>query len=355
MRVLIFKAVTFLFLLLFGSQVLIKPFIYHEFWGAPLFISKYDRFFNPESDHNAVFVGSSRTFRNTDPSVFDSITGLKSFNFGIEEVGCPFNYTLTEKIISSKKAENLDYLFLELFSPEGNLPEELMTDVNQTNKSLFWNEPFGFVFSVRALTESKTLSISEKTTEIKVHLFAFLQSAFKLGFVQRILDSESKRLHDDYLGALRNGYYSYDEEFATPFGGYLADRITEMQQHPELLEERMFSSSSRYLNGLKTSNGLRFHWKYLEQLVSKCEKKGIQLILVVHPRMTKAQCDYFHYFNLNGFDRTPVLNYSSSDVYPEYYEDEYLFDKGHLNGKGAAKFTATFAHDVNRLLNLDHE
>ena len=350
MKAIVCKSLLFLALLLFGSQVLVNLFVYHPFWGAPLYISKYDRFFRSTAEYDAVFIGSSRTFRNIDPFVFDSITELTSFNFGVEEVGCPFNYYLTSKIIDSNKSNQIKYLIVELFSPEGNLPKELMMDVNQTNKALFWYEPTHFIFSLRAIEESQSLSTKEKYNEITTHLSTLIQSQFKIGHVQRIIDSKQKQLHNLYEGKRLDGYYSYDDEIQTKHGNYLVERQEKIRQDLDYFDERKTYSSDIYLSQLAQAQSLKFHKDYIEELNKRCEEKGMQLILIVQPRMTKEQCDYFNYFKAKAISTMPVLDYSSSDHYPEYYQIENVFDQGHLNTKGAKLFTAKLAVDFNGLL-----
>ncbi len=351
MRKVLVKLALFALLLLAASQLLIRPFVFHPFWGAPLYISKYDQFFESNAQYDAVFIGSSRTFRNTDPFIFDSITELKSFNFGMEEVGCPFNYYMADKVLDSKKAEEIDYIVLELFSPENNLPEELMSDVNQTNKALFWYDPADFIFSFGALIESQSLTTIEKYREIKVHFTTLIQSLLKIGHVQRIVDSEQKRMHDLYLGSRKDGFYSYDEEIETKYGEYLHERYEKIRKDQPYFDERRTCSSGEFLSQFDQSPELTFHREYIEELNLKCDKKGIQLILILHPRMTLEQCEYFYRFNVSEIQNIPVLDYSSSDRYSAYYQIENVFDQGHLNTKGARIFTSTLADDFNQLVN----
>jgi len=355
MSALISKTALFLVLLLVASQLLLQPFVYHPFWGAPLFISKYDQFFDSNTNYDAVFIGSSRTFRNTNPFIFDSISGLKSFNFGIEEVGCPFNYDLTDRVLGSKKATEINYLFLELFSPENNLPEELMSDVNQTNKALFWYQPADFIFSFRALAESRSLAVREKYDEVKVHFFTLIQTLFKIGHVQRIVDSEQKQLHDLYLGARMDGFYSYDEEIKTKYGDYLNERYEKIREDQPYFDTRRTCSSDEYLSQFENYSELKFHRAYIEELNRKCEKKGIQLVLVLQPRMTEKQCEYFHRFDVSEIKNIPILDYSSSNRHPAYYQIDNVFDQGHLNTKGAHIFTSTLAQDFNQIANQQNK
>jgi hypothetical protein len=298
-----------------------------------------------------VFIGSSRTFRNTNPLVFDSITGRTSFNFGIEEVGCPFNYFLANRTLNSNKKKEIKYLFLELFSPEGNLATELMLEVNQTNKAIFWYEPTDFIFSFRTLIESQSLSVWEKYDEVMIHFSTLIQTLFKVGYVQRILDSKQKRTHDLYVGKRMDGFYNYDDEIKTKYGEYLNERFEKIRLDERYFDSRRTYSSDDYLSKLGKASELKFHRKYLNELNRKCEKKDIQLILILPPRMTKEQCEYFHFFNASTIQNIPILDYSSSNKYPRYYEIENVFDQGHLNSKGSRFFTSTLANDFNRIVN----
>lgn len=342
---LLLKSLLFIALLVAASQLLIRPFVYHPFWGDTDYMAKYDHFFTEENDYNAVFVGSSRTFRHINPVLFDSIAGTKSFNFGIDGVGCPFNYLLTKDIIQSKQADKLDYIVLELFSPQENLSEEIM----HSDKVVFryaWDD---FSFTVRAIWQDCTLSVQEKVDETSIHFRNLTETAFRFGQLHRIANSKDKPAQDR-LGKDGRGFVNGDFELKNNPDSFIIKSHNKFLLNPEILKE--CASYSRTKNGSPQigEDCFQYHWKYLLNLQNDCTSKGINLILIVPPLMSEKQVNFFNSFLPHAPISLTILNYSNSDHYPEYYQLENVFDQGHLNTKGAKLFTTKLATDFNLLL-----
>ena len=345
------KILLFLTLVLVASQLLIQPFVYHPLWGDPNYIAKYDRFTAEQNDYNTVFIGTSRTFRHTDPAIFDSITGLRSFNFGIDGDGCPANYMLVKELFETKKMTGIKYLVLELFSPSGNLAWDMDFSTLHTDKVLYKYGVEDFYFTVRSLLEMPELTAKQLLSDIRSHVINLLESSFKLGFVHRILNAKNKGIEPLLLGKKENGFLAYDHQMTLPIGEYLLKRHNEFLANSIENSERAKAS----LSGTKrtSENAFSFHKDYLYQIQELCEQNGVFLILVVHPRMTPVQCNYFHTFLTDAVlqQRLTILDYSNGKLYPEYYDLENVFDAGHLNSKGATLFTTNLASDVNHIIN----
>lgn len=345
------KILLFLTLVLVASQLLIQPFVYHPLWGDPNYIAKYDRFTADENQYNTVFIGTSRTFRHTDPAIFDSITGLRSFNFGIDGDGCPANYMLAKELFEIKKMTGIKYLVLELFPPSGNLAWDMSSGTLHTDKVLYKYGLEDYCFVIRSLCEIPEQKAEQLFLDIRSHVINLLESSFKLGFVHRILNAKSKGADSRLLGKMKNGFLAYDHEMILPNGEYLLKRHNEFVADSGENSERAEASVP---GAVTNSEGeFRFHKDYLYHIEQICNQNGVVLILVVHPRMSPEQLGYFHAFLADTTlqQRLIILDHSNFKRYPEYYELENAFDAGHLNSKGATQFTINLASDVNHIIN----
>lgn len=342
------KSLLFLLLVLGCSKILVQPFLFHPFWGDVSFICKYDHFFSQQNNYNTVFIGSSRTYRHVNPSVFDSITGLNSFNFGITGVGCPYNYWLTDKVLDSENL-NIDFLFLELFSPENNLTIDSKKDILHTDKVLYWYGIREFCTSIQSVCESPQIDISANIRELRVHTINLIESSFHFGFINRLVNASKKTQNDENLGLYGNGFYNGQEELASSSSDkkHLQERVTYLQQHPEEIESRAMA------NGFIASSGIDVelaHWSYIQDLKEKCDNLGVNLVLVLQPLQTDEQAKYMALLKKNKPDNLTLIDLSNSKQNPEFYQSDVLFDTGHLNQKGATLLSIALAEKTNQLI-----
>ncbi len=344
------KSLLFMSLLLVAAQLLVQPFVFHPFWGDVDYITKYDHFLKEKNDYNAVFVGSSRTFRHIGPAQFDSITGLTSFNFGIDGVGCPYNYWLTDVILNSEKSKEIDHLSLELFSPESNLVWDEKGDILHTDKVLYWYGFQSWLTSMQSMLQNPFMSTFQFfSSEFKPHLISLIESSFKIGFVHRLINAETKPKSNFYLGEFSDGYLNYDREIEIGNSAdYLQERVDSLNNHPETIDERI--KENEYVEDGNEPLELN-HWKYIQKINDRCASAGIRLTLVVQPLMSKKQARYTHELLKSKPENLTVIDLSDSKTYPYFYQREFLFDINHLNSKGARILTSELADDFNQLVN----
>lgn len=341
---LLLKSTLFIALLLAASQLLIRPFVYHPFWGDPNYIAKYDHFFSEDNGYTTVFIGSSRTFRHINPLTFDSIAGTKSFNFGVDAVACPFNYLLAKEILQSKQADDLDHILVELFSPQNNLTEQAL----HSDKFIFRYGWADFYFTMRATWQDGTLSAKEKIGELSFHFRHLIETSFRLGQVHRITNAKDKSTRDR-LGENGRGFMNSDVELINNPDSFFIRSHNRLLQNPEILEKCARYSSTENTPPHVGENCFQYHWDYLLNLQNECAVKGIELVLIVQPLMTEKQVHFFNRFLPHIPPSLALFNYNSSSHYPAYYQFKNAFDPGHLNTPGAYLFTTTLATDFNQL------
>ena len=81
-------------------------------------VSKKKLYENSPQKINTVFVGSSLTYRQIIPKVFDSITNNTSFNLGFEGLFPYRSYDLLTEILKTKKSNEIQNVFIELGPPD---------------------------------------------------------------------------------------------------------------------------------------------------------------------------------------------------------------------------------------------
>jgi hypothetical protein len=68
--------------------------------------------------YDAVFVGSSRVLRNIDPILFDSITGMHSYNAGIDGANLTLIMAMTKNFIDCHKGTKFVFINLDTYTME---------------------------------------------------------------------------------------------------------------------------------------------------------------------------------------------------------------------------------------------
>jgi len=103
LEVLVFSVI--LFLVITGIKSLV-PF----YWGNKLMGQKTEYLQDSNLSFDTYFIGSSKTFRQIDPLLFEQITGTPAFNLGCSAMFALETEFLLDKLLSSevsKKTENI--------------------------------------------------------------------------------------------------------------------------------------------------------------------------------------------------------------------------------------------------------
>lgn len=249
-------------------------------------------------------MGSSRAWRMYSPMVLDSITGLDTYNLGIDGSSCDRqiarwylydSYNTKPKVI----VQNLDYL----------------TSMNRTNGyereqffPYFWNKCFrSTVFKFESFT----------FPEKYIPMYRYV----KFG-LPNILQKEQI--------SLKNGYCSCDKTW----------------------DSKSFERSS--------SNHVFSYDGAIEDLfrdyVSSVQHEGIKMFFVLAPMYSgmREKCNEFDkmydtYNKLSSDYSIPILDYTFCDI---SYDTTFFYNGTHLNSKGAVLFSTRLAHDLDSLLSV---
>ena len=286
--------------------------------------------------YNTLFFGSSRTYRQINPSVIDSIcekSNIKSFNFGSPGTFNPESNFLMNRALENNQLNQVKYVFLELTAPITIEKENYYVArgyyyINLENLKL----AVGYFFNNPKLNLFNKIKYSFPYVQgfILNHIF----------FIKPLKDRET--ITNVCLGKNQNGHYALDKDLEENNSKKLiAFRNDFLKDTTKLGERRKYATESTNHINLPYSN-------YLKNLVTEFNKNNIQLFFIIPPRVGELA-------SLSALKKDPLLcnriiDITNSDKYPELYSFENSFDIGHMNSKGANIYSVLLGNKINEII-----
>lgn len=302
--------------------------------------AKLEVFKKHSEQYNTVFIGSSRTYNQVDPAVFDSITGLSSFNMAYSAVQ-PFrifDYAATIAEIQP----NLDYVFIEL-SPlprlYGGFKEaQNLHSVDERRYKVAMEFSSKNDLSTRLYYESM-----KDYSKLIAYKYIGFNSAKRWRSVLDIYEpSENFVDRKPYLTA---GFFPTDS--VKNDNAPMRKRQRYFQQHPEALEGYDHAADKVDFN--KEPDLFIEEWANINDAFG-AQAKVIYVIPPRNPENSITQTAKLKYF-LSQKDLT-IFDFSDSDSYPSLYAIENSNDEVHLNLKGAKIYTRLLAEKLDAKFRL---
>lgn len=327
-------------LLYFAVSIVISVFIpYH--WGNPWYSTKVQYLEkNNQLAYNTFFFGSSRVYRQLDPELFDSVFNsfsqekVSSFNLGAPSTFNPQSYFLYEHFLNSDLSNNAKYCFLELreVSLSGNLMHE--------ERTTYWQNFTDLLFIGKSIYANDQIGFIQKTKTGLNYSMSYFENLFHLGhFGQQLISPD---YYDDrYLGPHKNGFFSLDKDYETNTDEKIKEdfkkRKNSFRNNAYLFNNR----KSQLLNSYNTiSNSYdEVNLKRILALIEQSKQKGIELIFILSPGNASQE-------SINLSTHIPEMNIidlANPKKYGFLYNLDNLFDKGHLNSKGATAYSKMLA------------
>ncbi len=266
--------------------------------------------------NNIIFIGGSRVVTHINPRIIDSITGLKSQNISIQDIGIvEYNMLLNKYLQVHPKPEmvfmNLDVNMFFTSGPLFNindfipyLYDTLIYNKLSPYKIAYRSKPFQYVYFLEKIFAS--------TDYAKSKLFDFKN--------QLLLNIDTAKVYSDFEPRVADWSVGADLELNTP------TKATWKQEGFDLLQ----------------------------QVIDRCKQDTIQLVFIYSPFYYKGQThitNFHEIFNhikkVASKNNTPFWNYSTLDF---CRSKEYFYNYSHMNHVGAKVYSTQLATDIKKFI-----
>jgi hypothetical protein len=293
-------------------------------------------------DYHAVFLGSSRIYRQLDPVVFDRVfedagRAMRSFNLGAPDMRMPEVLYLARWLID-QSPRRLELLVVDaesdpLFIREQNLRSE---------RIVRWHDPrnvAAILGEVRRSSGAPALALHRAGR----HSAPFLLHLTQLGRGHGLLLGATGALQVEFPLEQR-GFFAGDEELAiTPSAA--------QRQELELFSSRLHGDLDRWrrdierLSGLPRSGELTdpFEIELFTELERLAASAGVRTVFLLDAR--PEQTPNLVWAAENDVVST-LLRFDDPHRYPELYDPALRFDRHHLTREGARIYTTEVARRI---------
>ncbi|MEM1327518.1 MAG: hypothetical protein AAGI23_16275 [Bacteroidota bacterium] len=299
--------------------------------------AKKEVFAAHKEEYNTVFIGSSRTYNQIDPSIFDGIIGTQSFNLAYSAVQ-PFRIFDYVAAVAEMKPD-LAYVFVEL-SPLSRLYDGFKESQHLHALDEERYQTALDVFGKNNLPLRLHAESVKDYTKLLAYKYIGFNSAKRWRAVLDIYEPQEQFVdRQPYLTA---GFFPTDsvKNDKSP----MRQRQRYFQEHPETMKR--YDHSTQRDDFSKERDQLVDEWKNLQSLFSE-DTKIILLIPPRNPENSIVQTAKLKYF-LEQEGMT-IFDFSDSDDYPVLFQVDNSNDEVHLNLKGAQIYTRLIAEKVQTL------
>lgn len=275
--------------------------------------AKLNEWISGQTSFDALVIGSSRAESHFHPRIFDSITGLKTFNAGMSGAMLPVALTQLKVFLTSHPAPK--YLLLNIDLHAFNV-----------NDDTLHNFPKFFPY-LNNDTLYQALKMHDQRFVFFKH-FPFYSLPF---------------LNDYYLSSAFRGYFNkptnYDKSY---YNGFVPEQI-DFTSNVDVFNYRF----TNYQPSAKIMEALH-------QIIEVCKLKNIQLFMVVSPLYYKMSAVISNktplasQFNSIAKAQNAVwLDFTNDEM---CYQNQYFVNPKHLNERGALIFSQKMAQKLKQYI-----
>ncbi len=296
-----------------------------------------------EEPVDAVFIGSSRVYRQLDPARFDARLAaqgqpMRSLNLGMQGMRFPETLYLAERFLE-RKPPGMRYLFLELSEYETAIEEENRL----SERTVYWHSWPVTALLLRALA-SEELPVAEKLARLEMHLVHWGHRFGNLGHGDEALrqlfsdgpeDFEGRRT----LGPAGDGYRSLSIERGANFAERRRLFLADLEKFRDAKRALLAPEAE-----VPADPALAPALERINRLAAEQEVTVVYLILPVIEKQTALA-------RLREAGQAPLLlRFDDPAAWPELYQARYRFDIHHLDQRGAGILSEALADEFLRLL-----
>jgi hypothetical protein len=307
-----------------------------NFWGNQVAYSKASYLLENKKKFNTLFIGTSRTYYQTDVACFDSLTGYQtsSFNFGIEGINTTELIYNTDKIVALDS--DIKYVFIELVDIGGHHDIEM-----NTLRAKYWFNAASWLSSLEFMREAK-YPISVRLVSSFYLTVSYMEWLIKFDMFKDA--AKFKKAPD--LDPLGNGFRGYmsNENSRT-------DKESLVKRHQILLNDTTINQKLAQLSIDALTNFTpdksSYYYRQFNSLIRRLNDKKITVFIVLPPRCYQEEYDITVPV-FKGLDNCYKVNLADPRLNPEFYEQRYAFDKGHLLGIASCIYSSRIADVFNK-------
>lgn len=348
MRKFILKILAFILLVVLAEQIIKLYFPFYH--GNEIIEEKIELIEQNKSDCNLIFIGSSRTHRQINPHIVDSIynrtntpESIKSFNLGSPATFCPESYYIAENLLKKIKKEknwNIKYVVIEMNDifpvPLKNL---------KSPRSYYWLDFKNFkLVYLHTMVLNKSLLGKAVTTSI--NFTAFSLNLVNWGhFGKNIFFTKND--YDNKI-ATKAGFLSLEDEFN--LSNDLKKKEDIFSKRKNLLKDTS-SLSIRANQSIKNFNTKtrydKVHYEKIKQLIRDFEAHSIRIVFLLPPRYTSAEATSLY----KQIPKKNKIELNNARIYPQFYQFNYSYDVGHLNNAGVEIYSKHLGLKLIQIIN----
>ena len=275
------------------------------------FYGKMNAAFDSTKQTNALLVGSSRVLVHLDPKIIDSVTGLNSYNLGLNAASIKTCFNILSGAIKCQKKLKVVVLSIDYnaFSIEQDP----------------YKDAYYYPFENEGLYVIKTDSGNVRLVH-KIRLF-------------------DVSLYDDYV------------KYAAIDGLLRPKRI--LQYYKGYVPHLELNDFDNKLNSATAGNEITYSteaFKILKLCIAICKQHNVKLIMVMAPYFKDQSpgknfpnaAEYINTIELTAKqNEIPFYNYTNMSIAGER---EYFYNVNHLNIKGATLYTKALADSIKKYL-----
>ena len=284
-------------------------------------------------EFDVLFLGSSRTYRQLLPEIFDQGMAeaghpMKAFNLGVDGMRPPEDTFVLEQALAAR-TKPLRYVFVECNALRRALPGE----DEQTLRAVYWHDwkRLSALFRRAFLADEKRRNWRDRFKEVKEalpdfweHATHWTENSTGLGRGHTMLDDRLMRggppkIDYSELGKRRDGYapfYKAQQMNAAETAAY-EKVIAAMRDKP---------ARADYADRVSQAE--------LQEKRRLIEAAGGRMILIVPPYGGSKM-----FYPRPGPDAPVVLDFSDPDKFPELFHPDHRQDRGHTNIPGSVLYT----------------
>lgn len=257
-------------------------------------------------DKDILIIGSSRALNGVSPKTIEQITGLTCYNLGVSGTNIVFHETILDLILNSK---NIPKTLIYTVDDPASLYkfDDLVIYKQEELYPYVYNDFVNHIVSNRLDKEDWVTSVS-----LSYRNNVNFMSAIK--YLARGHEAIAPEINniDDYGANLMEGFQMGMEDM----------KYLEKYPYSLSIEDKLYSST-------------------LQNIISKCKKNNIQLILAIPPVYYTPSSIFNKRIKQLANNQCLVLDYSK-----EFKENKMFYNYGHLNKNGAIKFSEILSQHI---------